>query len=260
MKLAKIANILFLMVLTGLFNAGYAQNDHPEVGVVENLDAKIPLDAEFVTSENDTVKLGDVLRKPTLIAFIYYECPGICSPLLTDLARVAEKIDLIPGEEFEIISVSFDHRETPEIAAKWKKAYFDGMRGKFPEKNWHFLTGDSVNIKKLTDAVGFYFKPSDDGNYVHPDLVLSVSPTGKISRYIYGITFNRFDLKMALLDAEAGKSSPAVTKFLQYCFSYDPEGRAYTLNITRIAGTIMLLGIAVFVSLLTIKKKKVKGS
>ncbi len=256
----KTFNILLLLLLAGMLNAVFASGDHPEVGVVEKLGVEIPLDAEFVTSDYDTVKLRDVLRKPTLLAFVYYECPGICSPLLTDLARVAEKIDLTPGEDFEIISLSFDHRETPELAAKWKKNYFEGMKGKFPEESWTFLTGDSANIKKVTDAVGFYFKPSKDSNYVHADLVLSISPSGKVSRYIYGIKFNRFDLKMALLDAEAGKSTPAVSKFLQYCFSYDPEGRAYTLNITRIAGTIMLLGVIIFASFLIIRKKKDKGN
>ncbi len=253
-------NILFLLVLALSLNVVFAANGQSEVGVEEKIGAQLPMDAEFVTSEFDTVKLSDVIRKPTLIAFVYYECPGICSPLLTDIARVAELIDLTPGEDFQIISLSFDHRETPEIAAKWKNSYFDGMKGKFPDKDWTFLTGDSANIKKVTDAVGFNFKPSDDGNYIHADLVLSVSPSGKASRYIYGIKFNQFDLKMALLEAEAGKSSPAVTKFLQYCFSYDPQGQSYTLNITRIFGTIILLGVVIFAGFLTIRKKKVKGN
>ena len=260
MRKLKLVNILFLLIITGLFNEISAGVEHPDVGVVEKVGVTIPLEAQFVTSDYDTVTLGSLLHKPTLIAFVYYECPGICSPLLTDLSRVAERIDLTPGEDFEIITISFDHRETPDVAAKWKKSYFDGMKGKFPAKYWTFLTGDSANIKKVTDSVGFYFKPSEDGNFVHADLVLSVSPSGKVARYVYGIKFNRFDLKMALLDAEAGKSSPAVTKFLQYCFSYDPEGRAYTLNITRIAGTLMLLGVVIFASLLIIRKKKVKGS
>lgn len=253
-------NLFIFTMLAMLFNIASFANGSNEVGVEEKLGVQLPMDATFVTSDGDTVQLGQIIDKPTLLAFVYYECPGICSPLLTDLSRVAERIELTPGKDFQLITLSFDSRETPEIAAKWKKSYFDGMKGKFPEKDWIFLTGDSANIHKLTDAVGFYFKPSDDGNFVHADLVLSVSPKGKVSRYIYGITFNRFDLKMALLEAEAGKTSPAVSKFLQYCFSYDPEGRAYTLNFTRIFGTIILLGVFAFAGFLMIRKKKDKGN
>lgn len=256
----KAVKLLYLFVLLVSLNGVSFAVEQGEIGIDEKLGAQMPLDAEFVTSDRDTVRLADIISKPTLVAFVYYECPGICSPLLTDLARVAELIDLTPGEDFQIVTISFDHRETPEIAARWKKNYFEGMKGKFPEEYWTFLTGDSLNIRKVTDAVGFNFKPSDDGNFVHADLVLSVSPTGKVSRYIYGITFNRFDLKMALLEAEAGKTSPAVSKFLQYCFSYDPEGRAYTLNITRIFGTIILLSVFAFAGFLMIRKKKVKGN
>jgi len=250
-------NLLKIMLLAILLKTNYSAYVHPAVGVIEQPGKKIPLDAKFVNSKGDTVTLGELIKTPTLIPFVYYECPGICSPLLTDMARVAEKIDLKPGEDFKIITISFDPKETPEIAARWKKDYFDGMRGKFPEKDWYFLTGDSANIKKVTDAVGFYYiKNKRDGNFTHPDLVLAVSQKGIISRYIYGIQFNRFDLKMALLDAGAGKTSPAIRKLLQYCFSYDPEGRTYTLNITRIAGSIVLLGIFLFLIILFFKRKR----
>ncbi|MBU1096337.1 MAG: SCO family protein [Bacteroidetes bacterium] len=240
--------ILFPMILL-------PQSEHIEVGVDEKLGDYIPVDAVFITSEGDTVALYDLLNKPVLLALVYYECPGICSPLQTELGWVANKVDLVPGVDYKIISLSFDHHETPAIAAKWKNNYLEGMRKKFPPEDWLFLTGDSLNIKKVTDAVGFYFKP-DDENFVHAGIVVTVTPKGKISRYLFGPTFNPFDVKMALIDAQSGKTNPTISKVLQFCFSYDPAGRSYTINITRIVGSVMLLGIGVFLVFLLIKKKK----
>ena len=229
--------------------------EHIEVGIDEKLGAYLPMDEIFVTSDGDSVKLSQVIDKPTLLALVYYECPGLCAPLLTELSWVVGKIDLKAGEDYQVVSLSFDHHETPEIANKWKTDYFKGMKNPIPEKAWTFLTGDSVTIKKLTDIAGFYFKP-DEKEFVHAGTLISISPEGKISRYVFGTQFNPFDLKMALLEAKAGKTSPTISKILEFCFSYDPGGRKYTLNVTRIIGSIMLVGVGIFFGVLTLKKKK----
>ena len=241
--------ILFLM----LFSSYHAQSG--EVGIDEKLGDYIPLDTEFYTSEGDTVKLNEVVDKPFLLMLVYYECPGICSPMLTELAWVVDKVQLEPLEDFEVVSISFDPRETPELAAQWKKNYFNSIKRDFPEKAWTFLTGDAKNIKRVTDAVGFNYKPNKD-DFLHAGALMAISKDGKISRYIYGATYNPFDIKMALLDAGSGKTSPTIAKALQFCFSYDPEGRGYTLNITRIFGSIMLLSLGIFLTVLLVKKKK----
>jgi protein SCO1 len=226
-----------------------------EAGVDEKLGNYLPMDAVFQTSDGDTVTLGQVITKPTLLALVYYDCPGICAPLLTELSSVVGKIDLVPGEDFEVVTLSFDHHENSATAKRWKKSYFDGMKNPFPENAWTFLTGDSLNIRKVTDAAGFYFIPNED-KFVHAGVLIAISPKGKISRYVFGLLYNQFDLKMALLEAQAGKTSPTISKVLQYCFSYDPAGRKYTLNVTRIIGSIMLLAAGIFFAVLTIKKKK----
>jgi protein SCO1/2 len=243
--------IFYLICFTSFI---LANEDQIDVGIDEKLGAILPQDAQFVTSEGDTILLGEIIDTPVLLALVYYECPGICAPMLTDLAWVANKVDLKPGADFKVISLSFDHEETPEVAAKWKTNYLESVGNKFPAEDWLFLTGDSVNIKKVTDAAGFYFKPSRD-EFVHAGSVITVSPESKISRYLFGTKFNPFDVKMALLDADAGKTQPTISKVLQFCFSYDPEGRNYTLNITRIIGSVMLLGVGVFVVFLIRKKK-----
>lgn len=255
MRKTALTYLIIVSYLVLLPILSLAQDKTIDVGVDEKLGEYLPLDAVFTTSEGDTVALADVIDAPTLLALVYYECPGICSPLQTELGWVASKVDLVPGEDYKILSISFDHEETPAIAAKWKKNYLESLNGKIPEDAWIFLTGDSSNIKKVTDATGFYFKP-DKQEFVHAGVVITVSPKAKISRYLFGTTFNPFDVKMALLDAQAGKTNPTISKVLQFCFSYDPEGRSYTLNITRIVGSLMLLGVGIFVLVLVVKKKK----
>lgn len=247
-----IFNIFFTIVL--IAGSASAQK-HVEIGVDEQLGKYIPEDTWFVTSEGDSVDLKSLIDKPVLLALVYYECPGICSPMLNELAWTIDKMDLIPGRDYKIISLSFDHRENSAIAAKWKKNYLKSIKKKIAPANWIFLTGDSINIKKVTDAAGFYYKPTKDNQYVHPATVIALSPDGKITRYLFGVTFNPFDVKMAMLEAKAGKTNPTITKVLQFCYSYNPEGRSYTLNITRIIGVVMLLGIGLFAAVLLFKKR-----
>ncbi|MCF8240793.1 MAG: SCO family protein [Melioribacteraceae bacterium] len=252
LRLGRLVIILLVVFLSSMT----AQDSEIEIGIDEKLGDYIPLDVEFINSEGDTVSFAELIDKPVLLALVYYECPDICSPLLAELAWVVEKVDLVPNEDFEVITLSFDHRETTKLAEKWKRTYFQSFKKPFPEDAWSFLTGDSTTIKRVTDAVGFYFKPTSDSMYLHAGALITLSPKGKISRYIFGSQYNQFDIKMALLDAEAGKTNPTISKVLQFCFSYDPEGRAYTLNITRIIGTIMLLAVGIFLTVLIVKKKK----
>ncbi|MBI5731384.1 MAG: SCO family protein [Ignavibacteriales bacterium] len=252
MKNAKLYLIFFLLISFSLF----AQKKI-EVGIDEKLGNTLPMDLTFQTSEGKTVALKDIINKPTLIALVYYECPGVCNPMQNELAWTIDKLQLEPGKDFQVVSISFDHKETPSVAAKWKKNYLLTIKRKFDPSNWLFLTGDSLNVHKLTDACGFYFKPADK-QFVHAATLVTVSPQGKISRYIFGTDFNPFDVKMALLEAESGKTNPTISKVLQFCFSYDPNGRQYTLNITRIVGIVMLLGVGIFLIVLLMKKKNIR--
>jgi len=230
------------------------------VGIDEQLGSYLPMDAEFVKSNGDTVLLKQIIDKPVLLALVYYECPGICSPMLNEVSWAIDKIDLEPGADYKIISLSFDPRENSQTSAKWKKNYFYSIKRKISEDDWIFLTGNIDNIKKVTDAVGFKYIPSPDSQYIHAATLIAVSPEGKISRYIFGVQYNPFDLKMALIDAKAGKTNPTIAKVLQFCYSYDPEGRKYELNITRIIGVIMLLAVGIFAVILVFKKKKTNMS
>jgi len=255
-KSHKIIVLLLSLVIFVPFKNYIAQvKDKIEVGIEERQGKYLPMDAEFVTSENDTVALKDIINKPFLLDVGYYNCPGICHPLLSELTWAVDRIKMNPGTDFQVVFLSFDPKEDYTIAQKWRKSYLKGMKRTMPQNSWYFLSGDSVNIKKITDAVGFEYKP-DNNNFIHAGAVVAIAPDGKISRYIYGSTFNPFDLKMALIDAQNEEVRPTSAKLLQFCFSYDPEGRKYTLNVTRIVGGFMMLGLITLFVVVVFKKKK----
>ncbi len=251
-------NILnYLAIILVFFSSIlFSQEEHVEIGIDEKLGDYLPMETLFTDSKNNEVSLDDVINKPILLAFVYYECPGICNNTLTELAWAIDRVDLIPGKDFEVLTISIDHEETSEIASITKENYFTSLQRDFPKEAWTFLVGDSIAVSQVTDMAGYHFKKYGD-EYRHPGGLITISPNGKISRYIFGSQFNQFDVKMALIDAKAGKTNPTVAKILQFCFSYDPEGRVYSLNITRIVGAIMLLGIMVLFLILVFRKKRI---
>jgi len=227
-----------------------------EIGIDEHLGEYVPLELQFVDEEGDTVQLGDLIEKPTVLNLVYYSCPGLCSPLLDGVVEVLDKLDLEPGQDYQVITVSFNPRETVELAREKKRNYFAAfrLRPDYPPSAWRWLVGDSLNIARLTDAVGFRYRKSGDG-YLHSAAIMVLGTDGKISRYLYGITFLPFDLKMAIIEASEGRVGPTISRLLQLCFNYDPEGRRYVFNFLRVAGVLILLFAFIFVVSISLKKK-----
>lgn len=226
-----------------------------DVGVDEKLGETIPLDLSFLDETGKPVTLRSLFTKPTLLTLVYYRCPGICSPLMNGLSTAVDKLDMEAGKDFNIVTISFNPREDYIMGSGKKRNYLDNMKKKIPEASWKFLTGDSLSIAKITDAVGFRYQPQGE-DYMHGAVLTVLSPDGKIARYLYGTDFLPMDIKLALNEASEGKSTPAINKLLKICYSYDPAGRTYVLNFTRIVGGGMLVLIAGFVLILTLKKKK----
>ena len=227
-----------------------------EIGVVEHLGEFAPLDLNFRNENGDTVLLRDVVNKPTVVSLVYFNCPGLCSPLLGGMVDVLDRMSLKPGTDYKALTISFDPTDTPELAREKKKNYFKAFKhGPFPEKDWLWLTGDSVSIKKFTDAVGFKYK-KEGKQYIHAGALIVLSSDGKISRYLRGIEFQPFDLKMAITEASQGRVGPTISKVLLYCFSYDPAGKRYAFNFMKVGGTIFLFFVVVFIGFLTIRGKK----
>ena len=249
--------IVFMTAFFGLQSQDLAQQSL-EIGVEEKLNNYVPLDAYLFNIEGDTVYLRDIYDKPTILNFVYYRCPGICSPLMDGLAEVIDKSDLVIGEDYQAITISFDPRESAMLAERKKNNYQNLMEKKEQaEKGWTFYTADSANIAKLTDAVGFRYKAVGN-DFIHSATLVVTSPEGKITRYMNGIYFLPFELKMSIIDANEGKAGPTINKVLQYCYSFDPEGQEYVLNITKITGTLMVfIALIVFLVLVLKKRKKI---
>jgi protein SCO1 len=262
-NLIRLFPLLYLLVYA---EALYAEKASEEIGIVEKLGSYLPLDVTFYNEEGNKVVLKNLVNKPTLIAFVYYKCPGICSPILTELANVTGKVDLIPGEDYNIVTISMDEKEKPSDASDKKRTILGFSQKEFPLDAWSFLTGDSSNIKKLTNSAGFYFKRTGN-NFIHSGGFVFVTKEGMICRYIYpdvsskgGFNILPFDFKMAMLETLKGQKTKTMAKLVQYCFSYDPKGRTYVFNVTRVFGAGILLIVTIFVLFLVIKPKKNKIS
>lgn len=255
-----IRNIIITLILLIMSIPIYSQSPepgNPEVGIVERLGENVPLDIKFYDEYGKTVTLNELVKgKPTIISLVYYRCPGICSPLMTGLGAMLDEIDLETGKDFNTLTISFDPGENYLLAVEKKKNYFATFRKRaISEDSWRFLTADSINIKRITDAVGFrYIK--QDNDFVHSAVITIISPEGKLTRYLYGIDFLPFDVKMALIEASQGKVGTTIAKIVKLCYSYDPEGRKYALNVTRVAGASIIFAISIFALALFITKKK----
>ncbi|MCF6170575.1 MAG: SCO family protein [Bacteroidales bacterium] len=248
---------LFLIVLFLVeIPSAFAQE---ELGIYEHLDEYISDDLVFTDELYNEINLKEAIDKPTVICLVYYECPGICSPLLNGLAEVADKSEMELGTDYQIFTISFNPAETPPLAGKKKKTYSKLVSHGDLENGWKFFTGDSTTIDQLLDEVGFKVK-KEGKEFIHPASLIMLSPDGKITRYLHGSTyFLPFDLKMAIVEAAKGKSGPTINKVLNFCFSYDAEGKKYVFNVTKVSGTIILvLALSLLLSLVVKGNKKRK--
>lgn len=249
--------IVTLYILTEIL---FATSGKAAIGIYEQLGKAMPMDIVVNDEQGNSVKLKDLTNnKPFLFAFVYYKCPGICGPQLIGSGRLLDKINLDVGKDFNLVTLSFDPEEDSTLARAKKTNYLAAMERKIPENSWHFLTGSQESISVLTEAVGFKYEKNSDGTYTHAAALIAISPTGKITRYLNGTDYLPLDAKLALLEASEGRVGPTVAKLLQYCFSYDPEGRKYVFNFLRVAGgTVTLAGVSFLIFLVYYSRRKNK--
>jgi protein SCO1/2 len=244
---------LLLRIVGGTAHAGTV--DETFVGVNERLGSKIPLDIVFTDETGKPVRLGDLITGPTIILPVYYNCSNVCYNLQWGLAQVLPKIKSRPGEEYQVLSVSFDENDTPQLAAKFKRVYLTAMHTPFPETGWRFLTGDVINIRKFTTAVGYGFQRKGR-DFLHPSISLIVTGDGTIVRYLYGTAFLSKDLALALIEARDGTSGTTIRKIVNYCFIFDPEQKTYAFNLLRVSATIVILCTGSFLAFLIMTGRK----
>ncbi len=224
------------------------------VGIEQHLNAQVPPDLTFRNDTGNTVKLGDYFgHKPLILNLVYYNCTMLCGEALAGLASAMRLVKFDVGNEFDVVTVSFDPRETPEMAAAKKKDYVARYGRANAAAGWHFLTGQADSINALTKAVGFQYQYDPKTNqYAHATAIMVLTPQGRISRYFYGVDFPPKDLRMGLVEASQGKIGNAVDAVLLYCYHYDPETGKYgamVANILRLAAaaTILILGSLLFI-------------
>ncbi len=255
--------LLFGMVLMPLM--GFSQGamprtydlSEPEIGIVERLDEYIPEDVVIIDVDGNPVVFHSLLDKPTILALVYYRCPGICSPFTEAISDIISRSDLVLGKDFQVINVSFDPREGPELARTNRNNYHHLIRKDFNPDGWQFFVADSANIKKLTEAVGFKYKRAGF-DFLHTAAMIFIAEDGKITRYLHGTYFLTVDLKMAVIETAQGKSGPSLSRVLAYCYSYDPAGQQYVFNVTKVAGTLILFAALIIFLLLVLLKPRNK--
>lgn len=214
-----------------------------KVGFDQRLNEQVPLDLKFTDEKGNVVKLGDYFGdKPVVLVLAYYECPMLCTLVLNGLTQAMKEMPFTAGVEFNVVTVSFNPRETPDLAAAKKKNYLASYSRPGTEEGWHFLTGKPESIDALTQAVGFrYVYDAKQNQYIHTSGIMVLTPTGKISRYFYGITYPARDLRLGLIEASANKIGTPTDQILLYCFHYDPATGKYSasiLNFVRFGGVL----------------------
>ena len=223
------------------------------VGIEQHLNQQVPLDLTFRNEAGEPVTLRSLMRgKPVILSLAYYQCPMLCTLVLNGLVGAMRALPFDAGNEFDVITVSFDPKDTPELAAKKKATYLGEYRRQGAEQGWHFLTGDEASIKALTDAVGFrYNYLPEKGQFAHAAGIMVLTPSGVLSRYFYGVEFAPRDVKFGLMEAANGKIGSPVDQLMLFCFQYDPATGRYTtvvLNAIRVGGVLTLVALGLFMA------------
>lgn len=255
---------LRLAVLSLLFicSKGSAQmiesnnSDLDRIDIQERLGEKVGQEHLFTNDLGKEVRFGDYLNqgRPIVLMLGYYRCPMLCNLVFNGVADVVNQMEWNPGEKFQILTVSINPEENYELARSKKENYLSSIKREIPETGWDFLVGEEEHSAKLADEIGFkYFYDAETGEYAHAAAVYVLTEEGIISRYLYGIQFNKTDMKLALLEASEGKIGNTIDRLILYCYRYDPDAGGYVLlasNVMKLGGAVALLLLAFLIAML----------
>ena len=253
---------MFLALLTCLISIeSYSQTalfeKQMQISFEEKQGQFAALDTKLVNENGDTVLLKDVINKPTILNLVYYECPGTCSPLMWGVAKFIDDVDLKLGTDYDVVTISFDPKEKINLGIKKKQAYLSTMKDKEAGKYWRFFVSDSADIAKLTQSVGFHYEKQNN-LFIHPTGLIALGSDGKIIRYLRGIDFLPFDIKITMVEAAKGKIGPSINRLLAICYSYDNVGNGYVFNVTRVSAIVILFIIVLIFLYLSLSKLTLK--
>lgn len=253
MRFIGLIAILSLFLLPGYASAQLNKqrpDNVQDVNITERLGEEIPLDLKFANAKGDTVTLKELFSddKPVLLNPVYYECPQLCSMIKEAIFEGIKDLKWSPGTEYNIITFSFDPDENQELAAENKKRFLNKLDRDNVENGWHFLTGNKDNINKLLDSIGFDIQKLENGQYAHGAAIMFLSPEGTLTRYLYGLKFDEFNMRNALYDAADGNIGSTAEQVILYCYQYDADSNSYipvAWRFMKVGGfaTMIILGI-----------------
>ncbi len=241
---------MLIIVLSSTAFSQVVKDSDPElkgIDVIEHLGKKIPLDLYFTNDSGQRVQLGQYFNhgKPVIMVLAYYTCPMLCTLVLNNIAQDITHLPFTPGKEYQILTLSIDPRDTPDIASAKKKNLLNSINKPEYADGWTLFTSEESQIKPLAESLGFqYYFDSKTSQYAHPTVIFILMPDGEISRYLYGVDFNPRDLRVALLEAADGKIGTTIDRIILYCYHYDPLAKGYVLfatNIMKLGGLITLI-------------------
>ncbi len=230
------------------------------VGFDQKLNQQLPLPLSFRDESGQTVQLGKYFgKKPVVLALVYFSCPMLCTLELNGVLRAARAMNLEVGRDYEIVTVSFNPADTPQLAAAKKASYLERYNHPGAAQGWHFLTGDQASITELTQTMGFRYRyDAKSGQFYHASGIVIATPSGRLARYFYGIEYFPRDVRLALVDAASGHIGNAVDQVLLYCFHYDPSTGKYTLGIWRVLQAMCVFTVGMIGGLFIILRRKTR--
>ncbi len=247
--------LLFLVVsivllVQNFFGEEHGPGDAPSLR--ERLGGSVPLDLSFSDEKGNVVRLEDQIDRPVILTLVYFDCEHICPQVLGGLAEALGKLDLTPGKDYKVFTLSFDDEDTPETALRTRSNYLEAAGRSFPREAWKFLTGERASIKRMTSSLGFTFRKEAHG-FIHPVVLVILSPEGKITRYIpvekyqygvaYKVTFSPVELAASIREASQGRIGVSSTRSDLFCFPEEPKEQAAFFRLLEIVGTVTLLGM-----------------
>jgi protein SCO1/2 len=235
------------------------------VNIQQKLNTLLPLNTPFTDDHGNSVKLGQYFtgQRPVILSLVYYECPMLCTEVLSDLVRAVRVLPMQPGRDFDVVVISFDAREGTKLAAGKKAAYVKAYGHPETANAWHFLTGSLDSIKKVTEAVGFtYVWDAHTAQFAHASAIYVATPEGRLSKYFMGVSYSPKDLRLGLVDASHGRIGGVVDQVLLFCYHFDPESAKYTpfaLGLIRVAGAATALTLGGFMVVMIRRDSRKKG-
>jgi protein SCO1/2 len=252
-----LTTLSICLISINLYSQTSLFNQQMQIGFEEKQGQYADLSTKLVNEAGDTVLLKDVITKPTILNLVYFQCAGTCSPLMWGISKFIDGMDLQLGKDYEVVTISFDPTENIKLGINKKASYISTMKKKADAKNWLFFVSDSADIAKLTRSVGFDYQKVND-QYVHPTGLIALAADGKIVRYLRGIDFLPFDIKITLVEAAKGKIGPSINRLLAVCYGYDSKGNQFVFNVTRVSAIVILFIVITIFIVLALSRIKFK--